>query len=78
MESDMVVVTDARNVMALVSASWSLHANKVVLRYTDSEDEWIDVTGAEAAAHVASVAKGLIARGIAPGESVGIMCRTRY
>lgn len=74
----MVVVSDARNVMALVSASWRVNANKVVLRYTDSADEWIDVTGAEAAAHVASVAKGLIARGIAPGESVGIMCRTRY
>ncbi len=74
----MVVVSDARNVMALVSASWHRHANDVVLRYTDSEDQWIDVTGAEAAAHVAAVAKGLIARGIAPGESVGIMCRTRY
>ena len=74
----MVLVSDARNVMALVSASWHLHADKVVLRYTDSEDQWIDVTGAEASAHVAAVAKGLIARGIAPGESVGIMCRTRY
>ncbi len=74
----MVDVPDARNVMALASASWRLHANTVVLRYTDSADAWIDVTGAEAAAHVAAVAKGLIARGITPGESVGIMCRTRY
>lgn len=74
----MVAVPEARNIMALVSASWRVHATKVVMRYTDSDDQWIDVTGAEAAAHVAAVAKGLIARGIAPGESVGIMCRTRY
>ena len=74
----MVVSSEARNIVALVTASWSRNANKVVMRYTDGDDEWIDVTGAEAAAHVASVAKGLIARGIDPGESVGIMCRTRY
>ncbi|NTV38846.1 MAG: AMP-binding protein [Demequinaceae bacterium] len=78
MESDMVVDSEARNIMALVTASWRLNAHKVVMRHTDADDEWIDVTGAEAAAHVAAVAKGLIARGIAPGESVGIMCRTRY
>lgn len=71
-------VPQALNVMALATESWRVHANKVVMRYTDSEDEWIDVTGAEVSAHVAAVAKGLIARGIVPGEAVGIMCRTRY
>ncbi len=74
----MVVVSEARNIMALVTSSWRLNANAVVMRYTDGDDEWLSVTGAEASAHVAAVAKGLIARGIAPGESVGIMCRTRY
>ena len=74
----MVEVPEAHNVVALISASWRRNAQKVVMRYTDSDDQWIDVTGSEAAAHVASVAKGLIARGILPGESVGIMCRTRY
>ena len=28
----------ARNIMALVTDSWALHANTVVLRYTDPED----------------------------------------
>ena len=74
----MVVVSEARNIMALVTDSWRLRAHQVVMRYTDGDDEWIDVTGSEAAVHVAAVAKGLIARGIVPGESVGIMCRTRY
>jgi len=78
MESDMVAVSEARNIMALVTDSWRLRAHQVVMRYTDGDDEWIDVTGSEAAAHVAAVAKGLIARGVTPGESVGIMCRTRY
>ncbi len=68
----------ARNIMALVTDSWALHANTVVLRYTDPEDRWIDVTGAEAREHVDAVAKGLIARGVRPGDTVGIMCRTRF
>jgi len=68
----------ARNIMELVTASWEANASKVVARYTDADDSWLDVTGAEFAEHVAAVAKGLIARGIGPGDAVGIMCRTRY
>ncbi len=64
--------------MALVTESWSVRADKVVMRYTDPDDEWIDVTGAQARQHVDAVAKGLIARGIRPGDTVGLMCRTRF
>ena len=39
---------------------------------------WTDVTAATFAADVAALAKGLIAAGIAQGEAVGIMSRTRY
>jgi len=39
---------------------------------------WTDVTAATFAADVAALAKGFIAAGIAPGEAVGIMSRTRY
>jgi long-chain acyl-CoA synthetase len=39
---------------------------------------WTDVTAATFAADVAALAKGLIAAGIAPGDAVGIMSRTRY
>ncbi len=70
--------TPPRNIMALVTGSWSLRADKVVMRYTDPDDQWIDVTGEEAQGHVDAVAKGLIARGIGPGDTVGIMCRTRF
>ncbi len=39
---------------------------------------WIDVTAAEFDQDVRGVAKGLIASGIAPGDRVAIMCKTRY
>ncbi|NYG05599.1 long-chain acyl-CoA synthetase [Phycicoccus badiiscoriae] len=39
---------------------------------------WIDVTAAEFDRDVRAVAKGLIASGIAPGDRVAIMCKTRY
>jgi len=42
-----------------------------------SEGEWVDMTASEFLAEVSSVAKGLIASGIKPGQAVGIMSRTR-
>ena len=68
----------ARNIMEIVTRSWSERAGKVVIRYTDADDNWHDVTGAQAQARVDAVAKGLIARGIGPGDTVGIMSRTRF
>ncbi|WP_062293626.1 AMP-dependent synthetase/ligase [Demequina phytophila] len=67
----------APNIVALISARWRDHADAVVMRYADEDDRWIDVTGAEAQAMVDATAKGLVARGVEPGQSVGIMARTR-
>jgi long-chain acyl-CoA synthetase len=39
---------------------------------------WNDVTAADFAAEVQGLAKGLIASGVAPGDRVGLMSRTRY
>ncbi|CAL9653855.1 Long-chain-fatty-acid--CoA ligase FadD15 [Streptomyces sp. enrichment culture] len=39
---------------------------------------WREVTAAEVRDEVAGLAKGLIAAGIAPGERVAVMARTRY
>ncbi|SDO84451.1 long-chain acyl-CoA synthetase [Pedococcus dokdonensis] len=39
---------------------------------------WVDVTAAQFDEDVRAVAKGLIAAGIAPGDCVAIMCKTRY
>ncbi len=68
----------APNINAIVTGAWQTYADRVVLRHTDDNDAWIDVTGREAQARVDAVAKGLIAHGVKPGQSVGIMSRTRY
>jgi len=47
-------------------------------RKTATEGQWQPITAREFEASVTAVAKGLIARGIEPGQSVGIMSRTRY
>jgi len=39
---------------------------------------WTDVSTAEFHRQVVSLAKGLIAAGIQPGEKIGFMCKTRY
>jgi len=39
---------------------------------------WSDVTSSEFLAQVKSVAKGLVAAGIQPGDKIGLMCKTRY
>jgi len=67
----------APNIVAMIAERWRERADRVVMRYADDNDEWIDVTGAEAQAMVTAVAKGLVARGVEPGQSVGIMARTR-
>ena len=41
-------------------------------------DSWVDISAAQFAAEVTAVAKGLIAAGIAPGDRVAIMSKTRY
>ncbi|MCE1177437.1 MAG: AMP-dependent synthetase/ligase [Micrococcales bacterium] len=40
--------------------------------------QWSDITASEFAADVASLARGLVGAGIAPGDRVGIMSATRY
>ncbi|MDN4482154.1 AMP-dependent synthetase/ligase [Demequina lignilytica] len=67
----------APNIVALITDRWRERADQVVMRHADADDRWIDVTGGEALATVAAIAKGLIARGVEPGASVGIMSRTR-
>jgi long-chain acyl-CoA synthetase len=44
----------------------------------DERGQWRDVTAAQFAAEVLALAKGLIARGIAAGDRVAVMSRTRY
>ena len=50
----------------------------VTLRRRAPDGRWRDVTVGEFRANVASLALGLIATGIAPGDRVALMSRTRY
>ncbi|MDN4472692.1 AMP-dependent synthetase/ligase [Demequina zhanjiangensis] len=68
----------APNIPLMIRDAWERFADRTVLRYTDDEDRWHDLTGAEAQALVNAVAKGFIAKGVEPGQTVSIMARTRY
>nr|WP_245727912.1 AMP-dependent synthetase/ligase [Streptomyces vietnamensis] len=50
----------------------------VLFSRKDAEGEWVDVTAARFAAEVHSVAKGLIAHGLRPGDRLALMARTTY
>lgn len=50
----------------------------VISRRTPEGDGWTDLTAADFAAEVLAVAKGLIAEGLAPGDRIAVMARTRY
>lgn len=43
-----------------------------------SDGGWDDVTAADFRARVVRIAKGLIARGLEPGDRIGFMCHTKY
>ncbi|MDO7881815.1 AMP-dependent synthetase/ligase [Salinibacterium soli] len=43
-----------------------------------SDGGWSDVTASEFLAQVRSLAKGLVAAGVEPGDKIGLMCKTRY
>ncbi len=53
------------------------HAERATFTRRDGVD-WVDITAAEFLAQVSSVAKGLMAAGVEPGERIGLMSRTRY
>lgn len=67
-----------RNIPTMIRDAWVRHSDRAVLRYTDDDDIWHDLTGAAAQKLVDGVAKGFIALGIQPGQTVSIMARTRY
>ena len=66
-----------RNLPALIAEAWTEFGDHVVMRESDGVGGWSDITGADALVRVDTVAKGLIALGVKPGERVGIMSRTR-
>jgi long-chain acyl-CoA synthetase len=52
--------------------------NNALFSLPTADGGWSDVTSSEFLAQVKSVAKGLVAAGIQPGDKIGLMCKTRY
>jgi long-chain acyl-CoA synthetase len=50
----------------------------LVERRSSAGDGWVPVTAQEFESDVVAVARGLVARGVQPGDHVAIMSRTRY
>jgi long-chain acyl-CoA synthetase len=63
----------------MIDRAWADYADRTVFSHAEPSDPstWTHVTGAEAHDEVDAVAKGLIARGVKPGDRIGIMSRTR-
>jgi long-chain acyl-CoA synthetase len=74
-----VVVDPARNLNDLLGDRVGATPDRTVIELKPTADgPWIPLTAREFDAEVVSVAKGLVARGVEPGDRVGIMSRTRY
>ncbi|MFR9676704.1 AMP-dependent synthetase/ligase [Streptomyces sp. TR06-5] len=65
------------NLTDLIRRNAAQHPDVPVLA-RKQEGRWEDVTAAAFLEEVRSAAKGLIAAGVAPGDRVGLMSRTRY
>ncbi|MFD7984488.1 AMP-dependent synthetase/ligase [Kitasatospora indigofera] len=70
-------VPSGGNLSDLVHQNAERHPGVAVLS-RKADGQWSDLTAAQFLAEVHSAAKGLIAAGIAPGDRVGVMSRTRY
>lgn len=74
---NLAQVEDGWNITTLLDRRLDRYAERTMAE-RKVDGAWRRVSGAAFAAEVAGVAKGLIARGIAPGDRVAIMSRTRY
>jgi len=74
-----VEVDPSRNLNDLLAERVSTKGDEPLMERKSSPDgPWEPITAREFDAQVVAVAKGLVAKGIEPEQSVGIMSRTRY
>ncbi len=77
--SPTVVEADpTANVTGLLTKRVADSGDRTMIERSTPDGSWEPVTAREFQERVTAVAKGLVARGIEPGQSVGIMSRTRY
>ncbi|WP_129657593.1 AMP-dependent synthetase/ligase [Rothia halotolerans] len=66
------------NVTDLLEQKVRQGRDPMLFKIQDAPGSWRNVTAAQFHAEVTSIAKGLLAEGLAPGDPVGLMSRTRY
>jgi long-chain acyl-CoA synthetase len=71
-------IPPSANLADLVARRAAEQPQAVMLRRKDGAGVWQDVTARQFADEVGAVARGLIAAGVATGDRVAIMSRTRY
>ncbi len=74
----MVDVPRNSNITDLVVKQAGKASNPALFSRKDAAGTWQDIRATEFLADVVLLAKGMAASGIAPGDRVGIMARTRY
>ncbi|HEY0118730.1 MAG TPA: AMP-dependent synthetase/ligase [Cellulomonas sp.] len=76
----LVVETDpGANLNDLLAQRVAATPDRVLIeRKSGPDGAWLPMTAREYDAHIVAVAKGLVARGVQPGDRVAIMARTRY
>jgi long-chain acyl-CoA synthetase len=74
----LVETNPSENVTDLLLKRVSKDPSHVLFSRQNPDESWRDVSGGEFLSEVRTLAKGLIASGIKPGQSVAIMSRTRY
>ncbi|WP_461174572.1 long-chain fatty acid--CoA ligase [Arthrobacter sp. Z1-9] len=74
----LVVVAPETNITDLVLRQAAKPSNPALFSRLDSAGAWQDVPATDFLADVSALAKGLMASGVAAGDRVGIMSRTRY
>jgi len=71
-------VGDDENIVDAVFDNAATHGADVAYRRRGANKMWTDVTAARFADEVTAAARGLIAAGVAAGDRVGLLSRTRY
>ena len=74
----LITVDPSKNLNDLLTARVQASGDQPLMERKDAAGTWVPVTAREFDAQVRAVAKGFVALGINPGDSIGIMSRTRY
>jgi long-chain acyl-CoA synthetase len=74
----LIEIPDDAGLADVVFSRAAAEPDEVMLRRRTADGRWQDVTAGQFRDQVSALAKGLIAAGIAPGDRVALLSRTRY